>query len=80
MTIFDTRVEKYFLLKGARRLGVFADFFNINNSNAAQNQESLTGLRTVVLPDKSTKPVTRFLYPTTIIGPRIVRFGVKFSF
>ncbi len=80
MTIFDTRVEKQFGLTGSKRLGIFIDLFNINNSNAAQNQESLTGLRTVVLPDKSTKAVTRFLYPTTIIGPRIVRFGVKFSF
>lgn len=53
--------------------------FNILNSNAAQTQDRVTGLKPVVV-DGTTSQVPRFLYPTVIISPRIMRFGVKVGF
>ena len=53
-----------------RGVGLFVDLFNAGNSNAAQSQDSLTGLQTVSVDGvKSTVP--RFLYPTVVIAPRI---------
>ena len=79
VTIFDTRVEKQIQFAGSRRLGLFFDAYNINNSHAFQAQDSITGLRTVTVDGVSTQ-VPRFLYPTVVISPRIYKFGVRFSF
>ncbi|HSL20646.1 MAG TPA: carboxypeptidase regulatory-like domain-containing protein [Vicinamibacterales bacterium] len=79
VTIFDTRVEKLFRFGGARRLGLFFDAYNINNSHAFQAQESITGLRTITVDGVSSQ-VPRFLYPTVVISPRIFKFGVRYSF
>jgi hypothetical protein len=79
VTIFDTRVEKQIQFAGSRRLGLFFDAYNINNSHAFQAQDSTTGLRTVIVDGVSTQ-VPRFQYPTVVISPRIYKFGVRFSF
>ena len=77
--IVDTRVEKQFTFGANRRVGVFFDLFNINNTNAAQDWDSITGLRTVTV-DNAPASVARFRYPTTVLAPRVARFGVKFTF
>jgi hypothetical protein len=50
---------------GARSVSVFLDGYNLTNTNAAQN---------IVWGSGST-----FLQPTTIIPPRLFRFGAKFD-
>lgn len=80
VTIFDTRVEKRFHLDPRLQIGLFFDAFNIANSNAAQNQDNITGRRTVTLETGEVVNYQRFLRPTTIIGPRIYRLGFKISF
>lgn len=79
VSIFDTRLEKQIRLGGAKRLGLFFDAYNINNSHAFQTQDSITGLRTINV-DGVTSQVPRFLYPTVVISPRIYKFGARFSF
>jgi hypothetical protein len=63
--LFDVRVEKNFKLGGSRSLVGFIDGYNLTNSNAAQNINWGSG--------------STFLLPTSIIAPRVWRFGVKFD-
>ncbi len=79
VTIFDTRVEKQFDLRGGRRLSAFFDAFNILNSNAAQSQDNVVGRRTTTV-DGARVEYQRFLRPTVVIVPRVYRFGMRFSF
>jgi hypothetical protein len=64
VTILDVRAEKGIQVSG-RRLGLFFDLYNIGNVNA----ESAVG----------TSSGTTWLRPTTIVAPRIARFGVKYD-
>jgi hypothetical protein len=63
--LFDVRVEKIFKLGGARSLSGFVDGYNLTNTNPAQNINWGSG--------------STFLQPTTIVPPRVWRFGVKFD-
>jgi hypothetical protein len=58
---------------------LFFDAFNINNSNAAQNQDNVTAFKTITVNGTKTT-YERFLSPTTVISPRIFRIGAKFTF
>jgi hypothetical protein len=64
INILDLRAEKSFRT-GSRRISVFSDIYNITNSNAAQNIGWNSGVS--------------YLRPVSIIGPRIMRFGMKFD-
>jgi hypothetical protein len=66
ITVLDVRVEKSFKLAGRTALSAFVDGYNLANSNAATNINWSSG--------------ATFLTPSTIIGPRLARFGVKFDF
>jgi hypothetical protein len=61
---------------------VFADLFNILNTNAANigSQSGSTGRPTVTLADGSRVQVQGFLRPTAIVPPRIFRIGARLSF
>lgn len=61
-TIWDLRAEKVFRF-GGRSLSGFMDLYNITNSNSEFRQIWNSG--------------SSFQYPTTIVPPRIIRFGVK---
>ena len=65
ITILDVRVEKGFKLAPGRTLSVFMDGYNLTNSNAATNINWSSG--------------ATFLTPSTIIPPRLARFGAKFD-
>jgi hypothetical protein len=65
ITILDVRVEKFFDIGQARRLGAFFDVYNLTNSDAAQNITWSSG--------------ASYLRPVSIIGPTIMRFGMKFD-
>ena len=63
--LVDTRVEKVFRLARSTALSAFIDGYNLTNTNAAQNI--------------NWGSATNFLQPTTIIPPRLWRFGLKFD-
>ncbi|MBI3491246.1 MAG: TonB-dependent receptor [Acidobacteria bacterium] len=65
ITVFDIRVERVLRLPHGRTLSPFADAYNLGNNSAASNIAWASG--------------TSFLLPSTIIGPRIARFGVRFD-
>ena len=54
--------------------------FNIANSSASQNQDNQTGRRTVTLPSGEVVDFQRFMRPTTLIGPRVFKVGLKLAF
>ena len=64
--MFDFRVEKQLRVRrrGAQ-LGLFFDLFNAMNSNTAVNINWRSG--------------AAFEKATTVLGPRIAKFGVKFD-
>jgi hypothetical protein len=62
VTLFDLRIQKTFSLGRVGRLSVFADVFNILNTNAEQNVNWSTA---------------GFERPLAIVPPRIARFGLK---
>ena len=65
ITIVDVRVEKAFKLAPGRNLSVFMDGYNLTNSNAATNINWSSG--------------STYLTPSTIVPPRLARFGAKFD-
>jgi outer membrane receptor protein involved in Fe transport len=65
IVVLDMRVEKVFKLVKGMSLSGFFDLYNITNSDAASNTGWGSG--------------TSFLLPSTIIGPRIARFGLKYD-
>jgi hypothetical protein len=77
--LFDTRLEKRIRFTGNRTLGLFFDAFNISNSNAAQSMDSTIGRRSTTV-DGQTVSYARFLAPSSILPPRIFRFGFKVGF
>ena len=65
VSLLDFRVEKQVRLMDRARLGLFFDLFNTFNSNTAVNLSWLSG--------------ARFERATTVLNPRIAKFGVKFD-
>jgi hypothetical protein len=65
VNVFDFRVEKQLRFADRARAGLFFDLFNTFNSNTAVNETWLAG--------------SRFETATTVLGPRIAKFGVKFD-
>jgi hypothetical protein len=65
VSVVDFRVEKQLRFADRARAGLFFDVFNALNSNTAVNETWLSG--------------TRFERATTVLGPRIAKFGVKFD-
>jgi hypothetical protein len=65
IVVLDARVEKVFRLPRGMAFSGFFDLYNITNSNAASNMGWGSG--------------SSFQLPSTIIGPRIARFGLKYD-
>ena len=66
VTVIDFRVEKQLRFAADRaKLGLFFDLFNAMNSNTAVNIDWRSG--------------AGFEKATTVLGPRIAKFGVKFD-
>ena len=63
IVVLDLRVEKQIPFATRGKLGLFLDLFNTLNSDTAVNINWRSGVS--------------FEKATTVIGPRIVRFGVK---
>ena len=62
--MLDVRVEKAFKVMPGKTLSVFMDGYNLTNTNAATNINWSSG--------------ATYLTPSTIIPPRLARFGAKF--
>jgi hypothetical protein len=82
VTVFDARVERRFRIGANRVLSAFVDAFNVANTNAANinSQGTVVGRPTVTLADGSRVQVQGFLRPTSIVPPRIFRFGMRLMF
>ena len=65
VSVFDFRVEKQLRFADRARVGLFFDVFNLMNSNTAVNEVWLSG--------------ARFERASTVLGPRIAKFGAKFD-
>lgn len=65
INVLDVRVEKAFKLMPGKTLSVFMDGYNLTNTNAATNINWSSG--------------ATYLTPSTIIPPRLARFGAKFD-
>ena len=65
VTTLDFRVEKQLRFAQKARVGLFLDVFNALNSNTAVNINWRSG--------------AAFEKATTVLGPRIAKFGVKFD-
>jgi hypothetical protein len=65
ITTLDWRIEKQLRIMEKARIGLFFDMFNTLNSNTAVNINWRAG--------------AAFERPTTVINPRIVKFGAKFD-
>ncbi|MGH9349928.1 MAG: carboxypeptidase regulatory-like domain-containing protein [Vicinamibacterales bacterium] len=64
LTVLDIRAEKVFQVS-RHRLSPFVDIYNMTNSDAASNIAFTSG--------------SSFQLPSTIIGPRLLRFGLKYD-
>jgi hypothetical protein len=65
VSVLDFRVEKQLRFAQRAKLGLFLDLFNALNSNTAVNINWRSG--------------ASFEKATTVLGPRIAKFGVKFD-
>jgi hypothetical protein len=65
VTMVDLRVSKDFRF-GSRRITPQIDIFNAGNADTADNVNSVVG--------------TTYLYPSSILAPRIIRLGVTVGF
>lgn len=65
VSLLDVRVEKQVRFAQRARVGLFLDVFNLMNSNTAVNTNWRSG--------------AAFEKATTVLGPRIAKFGVKFD-
>jgi hypothetical protein len=63
--LVDTRIERQFRIGKGRAVSGFIDGYNLTNANPAQNINWGSG--------------ATFLQPTTIVPPRLFRFGAKFD-
>jgi len=65
IVLVDTRIEKLVRLGKARSVSLFVDGYNLTNANPAANINWTSG--------------STFLTPTTIVPPRLWRFGARFD-
>ena len=65
VTKLDWRIEKQIRFAQKGKVGLFFDMFNTFNSNVAINENWRSG--------------ASFLKATTVMPPRIVKFGAKFD-
>jgi hypothetical protein len=80
--VLDAHVERRFRFAGQRSFLPFIDMFNMNNTNAANigSMTSTSGRTNVTLEDGTRIQVQSFRRPTSIVPPRIIRFGAKVQF
>jgi hypothetical protein len=84
--VFDMRFEKDLKFKERYRVSLFLDVFNIFNSNTANVESGVISQKSTVINIAGnpafgqTEKYEGFGSPTTILPPRIMRIGARFSF
>jgi hypothetical protein len=77
----DLRIEKIFNIGGTHRLALFGDFLNITNEGTVIVRNARTPSVTVLVPDGSgDTAVVPFEGPTTLLTPRQLYLGARWSF
>lgn len=76
--IWDMRIQKRFKVNGAGRVSLYADVYNLLNSNTATGRSQLTGRRRATV-DGEAVDIPNFGRATGILSPRVLRFGVSFN-
>jgi hypothetical protein len=82
LSLLDARVGRYFKI-GTNRIDVGIDVYNLANANTTYTVRTGTGLTSVRQAGLATNPINvipTFLSPTAVLGPRILRFNVTYSF
>jgi hypothetical protein len=82
LSILDTRVSRYFKF-GTNRLDLGIDLYNLMNANTTYAVRTGTGVTSVRDSGLATNPINlipTFLSPTAVLGPRILRFNITYSF
>ncbi len=82
LSLLDARVGRYFKI-GTNRIDVAIDLYNLANANTTYSVRTGTGLTSVReggLAANPTTPIPTFLSPTAVLGPRILRFNITYSF
>ena len=80
--VADLRLGKFFKI-GTNKIDVSLDVYNLTNAVTTYSVRTTTGLTGVRDSGLATNPVTNiasFLSPTGVLGPRILRFNVTYSF
>jgi hypothetical protein len=65
------------------KFDVSVDWYNLTNANTTYSVRTTTGLTGVRDSGLASNPVTNiasFLSPTGVLGPRILRFNITYSF
>ena len=78
VTIFDTRVERRFKIGQRRQFDLLLDAFNVQPER--RRARTAWSGAAVTLENGEVVNYQRFLRPTTIIGPRVFRLGLRLSF
>lgn len=82
LSLLDARLGRYFKI-GTNRIDLALDLYNLANANTTYSVRTGTGLTGVREAGLATNPVTNiptFLSPTGVLGPRILRFNITYSF
>ena len=82
LLIADMRVGKFFTI-GGQKIDLSLDLYNLTNANTTYSVRTGTGLTGVREGGLATNPVTNiatYRSPTGVLGPRILRFNVTYSF
>ena len=77
--LMDFRIEKQLLLNKASKLGLFFDLFNVTNTNVETATNWVSGSNTLVGGVLTATTSASYGRPTTVLPPRIAKFGVKFD-
>jgi hypothetical protein len=76
----DLNFDKTIRLGSARRVTLNAALFNIFNSNTTLALAATSGNTTVGTPNGARQNTSTANFLTTIVGPRVARFGVRVNF
>jgi len=82
-TSVDPRLTKDIPLRGSMHLQLIAEAFNLTNKSNVSNLRNTAytyNLSTNVFTPASSDPLTGYLSPSAVVGPRTYQFAAKFLF
>jgi hypothetical protein len=77
--LIDLRVEKEFRVD-VHRFGVFFDFANLFNADAITGVQTRVPTRTITNPETGEGFPVAYKSPTSLVAPRQMTFGVRWTF